>query len=108
MESIIIMLITLLITHGILRLVDSIISINHTEEQQKYLGRPNRNPYEKHRYVHETWAEMTLQFCSPRFSSWKLMLKVAGKTLDMYFNNEWLATGLIYKGLGKMSATGKL
>lgn len=91
MESIIIILITQLIMHGILRWVDSIISINHTEEQQKYLGRLNRNPCEKHLYIHETWAEMTLQF-----SSWKLKLKVPGKTLDMYFNNEWLAAGLIY------------
>lgn len=108
MESSIITLITSLIMHGILRWVDSNISINHTEEQQKYLGRLHRNPYEKHLYVHETWAEMTLQFCSPRFSSWKLKLKVSGKTLDKYFNNEWLATGLIYKGLGNMSATEKL
>lgn len=46
--------------HGILRWLDSIISINHTEEHQKYLGRLNRNPHEKHLNVHETWAEMTL------------------------------------------------
>lgn len=51
---------------------------------------------------------MTLQFCLPWFSSWKLKLKVPGKTLDMYFDNDLLGTGLIYKGLSKMSATGKL
>lgn len=29
-------------------------SINHTEEHQKYLGRLNINPHEKHLKVHET------------------------------------------------------